>query len=130
MRESKIAGIYIRVASDDNNEMQKQINKVKAAVIKDGYNNYKIYTETCSGLGETRKDRGALFELFDDTRDKIINRVYVNDVTRLSRNVLFVGEIFDRLAVHGCSIKFLENENTKTTENNRVFSYMRLGNAE
>lgn len=130
MRGSTVVGIYARVALNEHNELEKQVKKLCDAAEKDGYSDFKIYSEVCSGLDETREGRGALFELFDDTRDKIINHVYVNDITRLSRNVLFVGEVFDRLAVHGCSIKFLENENTKTAENNRIFIYMRLGNAE
>lgn len=130
MRESTVVGIYARVALNENNALEKQINKLKAAAQKDGYFNFRIYSEVCSGLGETREKRGELFKLFDDTRDGVLNIVYINDVSRLSRSIIFVGEIFDRLAMHNCSIKFLEKENKKTSGNKRIFSYMRVGNVE
>ncbi len=130
MRGSTVVGIYARVALNEHNELEKQVKKLCDAAEKDGYSDFKIYSEVCSGLDETREGRRELYNIFDDVNEGVLNRLYVNDYSRFSRNMLFCNNISDKLLAQQCEIISLENRNEEEDDTTHFFIHMCLGNVE
>lgn len=130
MRESTVVGIYARVALNEHNELEKQVKKLCDAAEKDGYSDFKIYSEVCSGLDATREGRRELYNIFDDVSEGVLNRLYVNDYSRFSRDMLFCNNVSDKLLSQQCEIISLENRNDEEVDPTHYFIHMCLGNAE
>lgn len=98
--EEKIA-IYARVALHRNNNLEKQIDKIKKAVGGDCYN---VYAEVASGLKTTREERGEWFRLLDDIERGTINSIYLTGYDRIARDYIFTETMLKKLERVGCEI--------------------------
>lgn len=98
--EEKIA-IYARVALHRNNNLEKQIDKIKKAVGGDCYN---VYAEVASGLETTREGRKEWFRLLDDIEKGTINSIYLTGYDRITRDYIFAERMLKKLERLGYEI--------------------------
>ena len=102
--DKKIAGIYIRVSTEDQARegfsLPEQEKRLRAMCEYKGYEIYKIYKD--AGISaKTGNTRPAFEELLQDIRDKKCNTIVVLKLDRLTRSV------FDWEKI----IRFLEENN-------------------
>ena len=102
--ENKIAGLYIRVSTEDQARegfsLKEQEKRLRAMCEYKGYEVYKIYKD--SGISaKTGNYRPAFEKLLQDIKDKKYNNIVVLKLDRLTRSVYDCENI----------IKFLEENN-------------------
>ncbi len=102
--EKKIAGIYIRVSTEDQARegfsLPEQEKRLRAMCDYKGYEVYKIYKD--AGISaKTGNHRPAFEELKEDIKKKLINTIVVLKLDRLTRSVYDMENI----------MKFLEDNN-------------------
>ena len=99
--EKKIAGIYIRVSTEDQARegfsLPEQEKRLRAMCEYKGYEIYKVY-EDAGISAKTGNHRPAFEELLQDIKDKKCNTIVVLKLDRLTRSVYDMEHI----------IKFLE----------------------
>lgn len=103
--EKKIAGLYIRVSTEDQARegfsLPEQEKRLRAMCEYKGYEIYKLYKD--AGISaKTGNTRPAFEELLQDIRDKKCNTIVVLKLDRLTRSV------FDLEGI----MNFLEENNT------------------
>lgn len=102
--EKKIAGLYIRVSTEDQARegfsLPEQEKRLRAMCEYKGYEIYKVYKD--AGISaKTGNKRPAFEELLQDIKDKKCNTIVVLKLDRLTRSVYDWENI----------IKFLEENN-------------------
>ena len=102
--EKKIAGLYIRVSTEDQARegfsLPEQEKRLRAMCEYKGYEIYKVYKD--AGISaKTGNKRPAFEELLQDIKDKKCNTIVVLKLDRLTRSVYNWENI----------IKFLEENN-------------------
>ena len=102
--EKKIAGLYIRVSTEDQARegfsLPEQEKRLRAMCEFKGYEVYNVYEER--GISaKTGNKRPSFEELLQDIKDKKCNTIVVLKLDRLTRSVYDCGNI----------IKFLEENN-------------------
>ena len=102
--EKKIAGIYIRVSTEDQARegfsLPEQEKRLRAMCEFKGYEIYKIYKD--AGISaKTGNHRPAFEELKEDIKKKKVNTIVVLKLDRLTRSVYDMEDI----------MKFLEDNN-------------------
>ena len=102
--EKKIAGLYIRVSTEDQARegfsLPEQEKRLRAMCEYKGYEIYKVYKD--AGISaKTGNKRPSFEELLQDIKDKKCNTIVVLKLDRLTRSVYDWGNI----------IKFLEENN-------------------
>ena len=102
--ENKIAGLYIRVSTEDQARegfsLPEQEKRLRAMCEYKGYEIYKVYKD--AGISaKTGNKRPAFEELLQDIKDKKCNTIVVLKLDRLTRSVYDWENI----------IKFLEENN-------------------
>lgn len=102
--EKKIAGLYIRVSTEDQARegfsLPEQEKRLRAMCEYKGYEIYKVYKD--AGISaKTGNKRPAFEELLQDIKDKKCNTIVVLKIDRLTRSVYDWENI----------IKFLEENN-------------------
>lgn len=88
--EKKIAGLYIRVSTDDQAReesiLPEQEKRLRAMCEYKGYEIYKVYKD--AGISaKTGNKRPAFEELLQDIKDKKCNTIVVLKLDRLTRSV-------------------------------------------
>ena len=96
----KKAAIYARTATEEQRLINRQISKAKKKIAKDGnvLQDECVYIE--NGVSGSTLNRSGLDKLKQDARDRKFSVLYIQDYTRLSRNVsdaiLLARELTDR----------------------------------
>ena len=88
--EKKIAGLYIRVSTEDQARegfsLPEQEKRLKAMCEYKGYEIYKVYKD--AGISaKTGNKRPAFEELLQDIKEKKCNTIVVLKLDRLTRSV-------------------------------------------
>ena len=110
--EKKIAGIYIRVSTEDQARegfsLPEQEKRLRAMCEYKGYEIYKLYKD--AGISaKTGNYRPAFEELLQDIRDKKCNTIVVLKLDRLTRSVMDWEKILRFLEENEAAVKkFLE----------------------
>ena len=89
--------IYARTATDEDNELAKQVSLIAASAEIVGDKNYIVYSETVSGLSKEKKERAELYRLMADAENGLIKRVYIKSRDRLARDFVFERETSEKL---------------------------------
>jgi len=111
--------IYVRVSkSDGSQDVQRQIDDLRAFCELNKWNVAKIVKENVSGR---KKNRQGTVELINLARANRIKKVLVHEVSRLGRNAADVFQTVEALCEAKCSVydyqqrqETLDNNNQKT----------------
>ena len=115
--EKKIAGIYIRVSTEDQARegfsLPEQEKRLRAMCEYKGYEIYKLYKD--AGISaKTGNLRPAFEELLQDIRDKKCNTIVVLKLDRLTRSVFDLESIMNFLEENNAYLD-CANEEINTT---------------
>ena len=115
--EKKIAGLYIRVSTEDQARegfsLPEQEKRLKAMCEYKGYEIYKLYKD--AGISaKTGNTRPAFEELLQDIRDKKCNTIVVLKLDRLTRSVFDLEGIMNFLEENNAYLD-CANEEINTT---------------
>ena len=83
IKENNIA-IYVRVGNKDEMSAKNQLNFIKDYLTKLNIKTEKIYVD--DGYTGTNFDRPAFKKMTEDIKNKVIDTIYVQDLSRLGRN--------------------------------------------
>lgn len=83
------AAIYARVATNENNGLQRQIEMLEKQAEFIGDVDCMIYSEVASGLAKTQDTRTELFRLMADIEAGLVTRVYIECRDRIARDHFF-----------------------------------------
>ena len=117
MEEKKIAGLYIRVSTEDQARegfsLPEQEKRLRAMCEYKGYEIYKLYKD--AGISaKTGNTRPAFEELLQDIRDKKCNTIVVLKLDRLTRSVFDLEGIMNFLEENNAYLD-CTNEEINTT---------------
>ena len=117
MYEKKIAGLYIRVSTEDQARegfsLPEQEKRLRAMCEYKGYEIYKLYKD--AGISaKTGNTRPAFEELLQDIRDKKCNTIVVLKLDRLTRSVFDLEGIMNFLEENNAYLD-CANEEINTT---------------
>ena len=130
--EKKIAGLYIRVSTEDQARegfsLPEQEKRLRAMCEYKGYEIYKLYKD--AGISaKTGNYRPAFEELLQDIKDKKCNTIVVLKLDRLTRSVYDMEGIMKFLdennAYLDCANEELKNKDMQIktlTENNKALN--------
>ena len=115
--EKKIAGLYIRVSTEDQARegfsLPEQEKRLRAMCEYKGYEIYKLYKD--AGISaKTGNTRPAFEELLQDIRDKKCNTIVVLKLDRLTRSVFYLEGIMNFLEENNAYLD-CANEEINTT---------------
>lgn len=103
--EMKPAGdavaIYARVALDEGNELKEQADMLIKNAESVGDDVYSVYYECESGL---KQNRTEFMRLMADIKDNKFKRLYIRDISRLTRNYLLISDILKDIQNHNVEI--------------------------
>ena len=83
IKENNIA-IYVRVGNKDEMSAKNQLDFIKDYLTKLNIKTEKIYVD--DGYTGTNFDRPAFKRMTEDIKNKVIDTIYVQDLSRLGRN--------------------------------------------
>ena len=83
IKENNIA-IYVRVGNKDEMSAKNQLDFIKDYLTKLNIKTEKIYVD--DGYTGTNFDRPAFKKMTEDIKNKVIDTIYVQDLSRLGRN--------------------------------------------
>ena len=127
MEERKIAGIYIRVSTEDQARegfsLGEQEEKLKQLCEYKGYEIYKVYCDA----GISAKDmehRPKFQEMLQDMRDGKINYIVAYKLDRVTRSVRDLEELITQLEKHNTYLVCDRDDVNTSTANGRFFVRM------
>ena len=112
MRKNNYAAIYARVSTVAQ-EYDRQISEIKKRIEQDGFEVKFVFEEKISGRAKERPEFEKLRKLTNDD----ISRIYVWEISRLSRRAAQILTVVDEFADKGISIYSLK-ENLHTLDDN------------
>ena len=125
--ERKIAGIYIRVSTEDQARegfsLGEQEEKLKQLCDYKGYEIYKVYCDA----GISAKDmehRPKFQEMLQDMRDGRINYIVAYKLDRVTRSVRDLEELITQLEKHNTYLVCDRDDVNTSTANGRFFVRM------
>ena len=123
--EKKIAGIYIRVSTEDQARegfsLKEQEKRLRAMCEYKGYEVYKIYKD--SGIStKTGNYRPAFEELLQDIKDKKCNTIVVLKLDRLTRSVYDWENILKFLEENDAYLDCANDDINTTNANGKMIS--------
>lgn len=125
--EKKIAGIYIRVSTEDQARegfsLGEQEEKLKALCTYKGYEIYKVYCDA----GISAKDmehRPKFQEMLKDMQDGKINYIVAYKLDRVTRSVRDLEELITLLEQNNCYLVCDRDDVNTSTANGRFFVRM------
>jgi Site-specific recombinases, DNA invertase Pin homologs len=125
MKEKKIAGIYIRVSTEDQARegfsLGEQKERLEALCKFKGYEIYKIY-EDAGISAKNIKDRPAFNELLDDMISKKVNTMVAMKLDRVTRSVYDWENLMKFLKKHNCYIDCALDEISTTSANSKMIT--------
>ena len=121
--EKKIAGIYIRVSTEDQARegfsLPEQEKRLRAMCEFKGYEIYKIYKD--AGISaKTGNHRPAFEELKEDIRKKKCNTIVVLKLDRLTRSVYDMEDIMKFLDENNAYLDCANDDINTTNANGRM----------
>ena len=127
MEERKIAGIYIRVSTEDQARegfsLGEQEEKLRQLCDYKGYEIYKVYCDA----GISAKDmehRPKFQEMLQDMRDGRINYIVAYKLDRVTRSVRDLEELITQLEKHNTYLVCDRDDVNTSTANGRFFVRM------
>ena len=127
MEERKIAGIYIRVSTEDQARegfsLGEQEEKLRQLCEYKGYEIYKVYCDA----GISAKDmehRPKFQEMLQDMRDGRINYIVAYKLDRVTRSVRDLEELITQLEKHNTYLVCDRDDVNTSTANGRFFVRM------
>ena len=123
--EEKIAGVYIRVSTEDQARegfsLGEQKERLEAMCKYKGYKIYKIYED--GGISAKNiKDRPAFNELLEDIRNKKINTLVSLKLDRITRSIYDWEFIMKFLEENNAYIDCANDEINTTNANGKMVS--------
>lgn len=123
--ETKVAGIYIRVSTEDQARegfsLPEQERRLRAMCEFKGYNIYKVYKD--SGISaKTGNHRPAFEELLNDIRNKNCNTIVVLKLDRLTRSVYDWENILKFLEENNAYLDCANDDVNTTNANGKMVS--------
>ena len=127
--EKKIAGIYIRVSTEDQARegfsLPEQEKRLRAMCEFKGYEIYKIYKD--AGISaKTGNHRPAFEELKEDIRKKKCNTIVVLKLDRLTRSVYDMEDIMKFLDENNAYLDCANDDINTTNANGRMVARLLL----
>ncbi len=121
--EKKIAGIYIRVSTEDQARegfsLPEQEKRLKAMCEYKGYEIYKVYKD--AGISaKTGNHRPAFEELKEDIKNKKVNTIVVLKLDRLTRSVYDMENIMKFLDENNAYLDCANDDINTTNANGRM----------
>ena len=120
--ENKIAGIYIRVSTEDQARegfsLSEQEKRLKEFCDFKRYSIYKIYKD--AGISAKNDKRPAYQEMMKDVREKKINVIVALKLDRLTRSVYDIEKLMKTVNDYECDIDCMADESNTTTSNGRM----------
>ena len=125
MDEKKIAGLYIRVSTEDQAKegfsLPEQEKRLKAMCEYKGYEIYKVYKD--AGISaKTGNHRPAFEELLEDIKNKKCNTIVVLKLDRLTRSVFDWENILKFLEENDAYIDCANDDINTTNANGKMIS--------
>ena len=123
--EKKIAGLYIRVSTEDQARegfsLQEQEKRLRAMCEYKGYEIYKVYEER--GISaKTGNYRPKFEELMQDIKDKKVNTIVVLKLDRLTRSVYDWENILKFLEENDAYLDCANDDINTTNANGKMIS--------
>ncbi len=127
MEERKIAGIYIRVSTEDQARegfsLGEQEEKLKQLCDYKGYEIYKVYCD--AGISaKDMENRPKFQEMLQDMRDGRINYIVAYKLDRVTRSVRDLEELITQLEKHNTYLVCDRDDVNTSTANGRFFVRM------
>ena len=120
--ERKIAGIYIRVSTEDQARegfsLGEQESRLKQYCGFKEYEIYKVYQD--AGISAKNDKRPAYQEMMNDIKDKKINVIVAFKLDRLTRSVFDIEKLMKFVNDFECDIDCMADESNTTTSNGRM----------
>ena len=120
--ERKIAGIYIRVSTEDQARegfsLDEQEERLKQYCGFKGYEIYKVYQD--ARINAKNDKRPAYQEMMSDVKDKKINVIVTFKLDRLTRSVFDIEKLMKRVNDYECDIDCMADESNTVTSNGRM----------
>ncbi len=120
--EKKIAGIYIRVSTEDQARegfsLGEQEERLREFCQFKRYEVLKVYKD--AGISAKNDKRPAYQEMMKDVRDKKINVIVAFKLDRLTRSVFDIEKLMKTVNDYECDINCLADESNTTTSNGRM----------
>lgn len=122
MENEKIAGIYVRVSTEEQSRegfsLQEQEERLKEFCHYKRYQVYKIYKD--AGISAKNDQRPAYQQLMKDVKDKKINVIVSYKLDRITRSVYDIEKLMNMVNEYECDIDCLADESNTTTSNGRM----------
>ncbi|MFI3261071.1 MAG: recombinase family protein [bacterium] len=119
--EKKIAGIYIRVSTEDQLRegfsLGEQEERLKDYCKFKGYEIYKLYQDSVSAKNDNRE---GYQEMLADMKSKRINVIVAFKLDRLTRSVYDVEKLITLVNNYDCDIDCMADDSNTTTSNGRM----------
>ena len=120
--EKKIAGIYIRVSTEDQARegfsLGEQEERLKEFCKFKRYEIYKIYKD--AGISAKNDTRAGYQEMMRDVENKNINVIVALKLDRLTRSVFDIENLMKIVNDYECDIDCMADESNTTTSNGRM----------
>lgn len=125
--EKKIAGIYIRVSTEDQARegfsLSEQEEKLKLLCQFKGYELFKVYCD--AGISaKDMKNRPKFQEMIKDIKDNKINYIVAYKLDRVTRSVRDLEELINLLEKYNCYLVCDRDDVNTSTANGRFFVRM------
>lgn len=121
-KENKIAGIYIRVSTEDQARegfsLREQEERLKEFCKFKRYNIYKVYQD--AGISAKNDKRPAYQEMIEDVKKGNINVIVALKLDRLTRSVYDIEKLMKFVNDYECDIDCMADESNTTTSNGRM----------
>ena len=120
--DKKIAGIYIRVSTEDQARegfsLGEQEERLREFCKFKRYEIFKVYKD--AGISAKSDKRPAYQEMLEDIRNKNINVIVAFKLDRLTRSVYDIEKLMKIVNDLDCDIDCLADESNTTTSNGRM----------
>ncbi len=120
--EKKIAGIYVRVSTEEQSRegfsLKEQEERLKEFCNFKRYEIYKIYKD--AGISAKNDKRPAYQEMMSDVKNKNINVIVAFKLDRLTRSVYDIEKLMKTVNDYECDIDCMADESNTTTSNGRM----------
>ena len=122
MEENKIAGIYIRVSTEDQARegfsLKEQEERLREFCKFKRYNVYKVYED--AGISAKNDKRSAYQKMMKDVKEGHINVIVAFKLDRLTRSVYNIEKLMKMVNEYECDIDCMADESNTTILNGRM----------
>ena len=122
MKDKKVAGIYIRVSTEEQSRegfsLKEQEERLREFCKFKRYDIYKVYKD--AGISAKNDKRPAYQEMIKDVKNKTINVIVAFKLDRLTRSVYDIEKLMNLVNEYECDIDCLADESNTTTSNGRM----------